>query len=157
MIGVLLAATVYLAGFSLGYYGWQQQSVSYDLFAKLVWLLMVPATAVGGFAWLIMSNRLEYTVREDIRCYIAEREAAGGFMWCFGPLFEMLSLEDFTVKRLLQQSSEEPDKMDPEDYARSLFAMRQSLQQDDSRVISTDTATQVFNNLMNRGGTVTTV
>jgi len=145
--GVLTAAAVYLAGFSLGYYGWQQQSVGYELFAKLVWILMVPATVVGAFVWLITSQRLEYTVREDIRRYIAEREAGGGFMWRFGPLFEALLAENYTAKRLLQQSADVPDTMDPEDYARSLQLLRQQLGQDVPDPIATEVVSRVFANL----------
>jgi len=152
MVGVLLAAAVYLAGFSLGYYSWQQQSVSYDLFARLVWLLMVPATAVGAFAWLIMKSRLEFTVREDIRQYIAGREGQGGFMWRFGPLYEALLAEDYTAKRLLQQSRDSFEQMDPEDYARSLCLLRKLLQQEDQRVISSDVAARTFENLENQSG-----
>lgn len=148
MIGVLLAGGIYLTGFSLGYYGWQQHAVSYELFAKLVWLMMVPSTAVGAFAWLIVTNRLEFTVREDIRRYIAEREKEGGFVWRFGPLFEALLPENGTAQRLLQQSAEEPAKMDPEDYARSVSLLRQQLQQDGQLVITTDVAAQTYNNFV---------
>ena len=150
MHGVLLAAAVYLTGFSLGFYAWQQQSVSYDLFAKLVWLLMVPATAVGAFIWLITSSRLEFVVREDIRHYIVGREGEGGFLWRFGPLYEALLAENHTAKRLLQQSLESFEEMDPEDYARSLWLLRSCLQQEDQRVISTDVAVRVYDNLMER-------
>jgi hypothetical protein len=149
MQGVLLAAVVYLAGFSLGYYGWQQQSVDYELFAKLVWILMVPATVVGAFAWLVTSNRLEFTLREDIRLYIAEREADGGFMWRFGPLYAALLPDNMIAQRLLEQSGDDFQLIDPEDYARSLYLLRQQLQLEGQHAFSTEVATQAYQNLRN--------
>lgn len=146
MIGVLLAAVVYLSGFSLGYYGWQQGRVAYEIFAKLVWLMMVPATAIGSFAWLIMTNRLEYTVREDIRCYIADREGGNGFMWRFGPMYEALLPDNIMAQRLLKESAENPVKMDPEDYARSLSLLRLTIQQAEHNDLSADVAARVYAN-----------
>ena len=142
-----LAGFLYLAGFALGYYGWQHEAVGYDLFVKLVWILMLPATLVGGVVWLILSQRSVYRIRQDIRTYITAREADGGLLWRFAPMFESLLPEDYTAKRLLQESAQAPEKMDPEDYARSVQALRRQLGGDDTRSLTSDVATQVYNNL----------
>ena len=149
--GILVAAAVYLAGFSLGYYGWQRQAVDYALFARLVWVLMVPATVIGALVWLIAMNRLEYPIREDIRRYISEREVDAGYLWRFEPLFRLLLSDNKTVKRLLLQVQEGVTEIDPGDYARSLFLLRERLQQDSRNTLSTEVATQVYNNLVDAG------
>ena len=144
---VVLAAAVYLLGFSLGYYAWQQHSVDTALFTKLVWVLMVPATVIGAFAWLIAANRLEYPVREDIRRYIGEREVDAGYVWRYEPLFRLLLSDNRTVERLLLQVREGVTGIDPEDYARSIYLLRGRLQQDGHNTLTTDIAMQVYNNL----------
>jgi hypothetical protein len=147
LFGVALAGLLYMAGFGLGYYAWQHAAVSYELFAKLAWILMLPATLIGAFAWLLNSQRSEYRLRQDIRAYISGREAEGGFLWRFAPLFEALRADDYTAKRLLQESAESPESMDPEDYARSVTALRRQLEGDEQNPFSTDVASRVFANL----------
>lgn len=147
LFGVSVAGLLYSVGFALGYYGWQHQAVSYALFIKLVWILMFPATLVGAVVWLISSQRCVYRIRQDIREYIGVREAGDGFLWRFAPLFESLLPEDYTAKRVLQESERTPEKIDPEDYARSVQALRRQLQDGDPHRLSSDVAMRAFNNL----------
>jgi hypothetical protein len=147
LFGISLAGLLYALGFVLGYYGWQHEAVSYELFIRLVWILMLPATLVGGVVWLISSQRSVYQIREDIRTYIATREAGGGFLWRFAPLYESLLADDYTAKRLMQESAQTPEKLDPEDYARAVQALRRRLGSDDPQLLSTDVAAQAYNRL----------
>lgn len=149
MTGVLLAGGVYLTGFSLGYFAWQQQSVDYEIFSKLVWLLMVPSSAVGAFAWLIVGNRLEYTIRQDLRCYIVERETEKGYLWRFGPLYEVLLPDNIIAQRVLEQSREDIEKIDPEDYCRSITLLHKNIQSQGQHTISTEVAEKVYKNFTN--------
>lgn len=151
MRGVLAAAGLYLAGFALGYLGWQQDVVGAEQFAKLAWILMVPATAVGAFVWLMLANRFEYPVREDIRHFMREREGDAGWLWCFAPLQEALDPGDLTAKKIMQQSRDRKVEMDPEDYANTALKLQQQLQQHDSHGISADIAATVLENLRTTG------
>jgi len=147
LLGVSLAALLYVAGFGFGYYGWQHQAVNYELFAKLAWILMLPATVVGAFVWLINKQRAEYRLRQDIREYIAAREAGGGFLWRFSPLIEVMLPDDYTTKRLLQESAETAEILDPEDYARAITKVREKLGDDELGPLNSDLLAQVYTNL----------
>ncbi len=144
MYGISVALAVYLCGSAIGYFGWQQQTVSYELFAKLVWIWMLPATVFGAFTWLISSQRLIYQIRVDIRVYVAEREDADGFLWRFGPLIESLLPDDQVALRLIEESQINITALDPEDYARLIERLRLKLGQEQ---ITTDTAMRVYTNL----------
>ena len=151
LTGVIVAGLLYSAGFAIGYFGWQHQAVSYELFARLVWVLMVPATAAGGFAWLLHSNRLEYTLRDDIRRYIRQREGDRGWLWCFAPLQEAVAPTDFNARKVMQQSRQGSEQLDPEDYASTVYGLYLHLQQDEHRKISADTAGRVLDNIGSLG------
>jgi len=144
MYGVILASIIYLMGFSVGYYGWQHQSVDYEIFSKLVWILMIPTTVIGAFVWLVTSHRLEYGIRDDIRSYIAEREQSGGYLWRYTPLFDNLFPDDGTVQRMMEQSATEPQALDPEDYARTVVKLQKKLEQVQ---INSELAMQVYANI----------
>lgn len=144
MYGVSVALALYLCGSAVGYYGWQQQAVSYEVFAKLVWIWMLPATVFGAFTWLISSQRLVYKIREDIRVFMAEREADGGYLWRYSPVIEALLPDDQVAQRLIEESQTDYLLLDPEDYARLIERLRLKLSQEQ---ISTDTATRVYTNL----------
>jgi hypothetical protein len=49
LAGALGALLVYGTGFGGGYLGWQNGLIAYAVFAKLVWILMIPATVIGMF------------------------------------------------------------------------------------------------------------
>lgn len=150
MLGLIAASLIYFGAVTLAYISWQNQSLSYELFAKLVWIFLLPATVVGGVCWLIISNRLEYGIRQDIRQYIEQREAAGGWLWRFQPLQLSLLAEDFTAKKVMQLSQQAPLEMDAEDYARTVWHLQHQLQHSDQRQLTTDLAEQVWANLTSR-------
>ena len=150
LAGVVVAGLLYCVGFALGYFGWQQQSVSTEQFAKLVWILMVPATMLGGLVWLLKRHRLEYILREDIRRYISEREGEHGWLWCFTPLQEALLTQDYTARRVMQLSRQSLESLDPEDYARTVTALHEHLQREPDKAVTTERAGQVLANIQSR-------
>lgn len=118
LIGVVAAFVTYTLGFAVGYYGWQNGFVAYALFAKFVWVLMVPASVIGVFAWLLAKNRMEYPIREDIRACIQALEGGGGLLWRFAPVVDELAPDDRRCKEAMALSrAGRAGEMDPEDYS----------------------------------------
>jgi len=118
--GVMVAGFVYISAFMAGYFAWTRGNVEYELFSKLVWILMVPSSVVGIFSWLLSSNRREYEVRQDIRDCLSQSEANGGFLWRFAPLQEAMAPDDYLSKKLMQQTRVGDDDIDPGDYGQVL-------------------------------------
>ena len=114
--GVMVAGFVYISAFMAGYFAWSSGKVEYELFGKLVWILMVPSSVVGIFAWLLSSNRREYEVRQDVRDCLSKSEANGGFLWRFTPLQEAMAADDYLSKKIMQQTRETGSDIDPGDY-----------------------------------------
>ena len=150
LAGVMVAGLLYCAGFALGYFGWQRQAVTNEQFAKLVWILMVPATMLGGLVWLIKRHRQEYILREDIRRYISEREGEQGWLWRFTPLQEAFLVQDTTARRVMQQSRQARESLDPEDYARTVTALSVQLEQESGQKLTVDGAARVLANIQSR-------
>ena len=101
LIGIAIAVAIYTIGFMLAQYGWKNNSVSYEMFIKFTWILMVPATAVGVVSWMLFYNRMENVVRQDIAGYIRQLEAEQGLIWRFIPLLSALDPNNATVKKAL--------------------------------------------------------
>ncbi|HHH36632.1 MAG TPA: hypothetical protein ENK48_07375 [Gammaproteobacteria bacterium] len=150
--GVLAAFLLYSAGFAVGYYGWSQGHVGTELFGKAVWLLMLPATVVGVFVWLLARNRLEYPVRRDISDYIASLEGKGGRLWRYAPAAAVLCPGNLLCKSLMARSREgEIAAIDPEDYGRVVHELHHALREADRRALDAETLEALARNLEERG------
>jgi len=149
--GVLGAFIVYSAGFAIGYYGWQQQVVDYALFARLVWLLMLPATVVGILGWLLARNRLEYPLRQELKAYIAALEGDDGLLWRYGPLFAALAPNDLQAKEVLGLSRQRRLKdCPPEDYIAAVQSLADLLHDSDRNALAPSICQEVQDNLQQK-------
>ncbi len=153
LYGVLAAFLLYSIGFAVGYYGWSQGSVETDLFVKLVWLLMLPATVVGVFVWLLARNRLEYPVRRDISEYIETLEGSRGLLWRYAPAAAVLCPENQLCKSVMACSREgRLAAIAPEDYGRVVHELHHALTEADRRALDAETLEELARNLAGEGG-----
>jgi len=151
LVGVLAAFVVYVLGFGAGYYGWHVQAIGYEAFAKLVWILMIPATVIGIFVWLLTTNRREYDVRQDVQSYIRELEGEAGLLWRFAPILSELKPNDLMCKEMMIASKESNvDKMIPEDYSKAVINLYNIVKESGSRQISPETAVEFERNIDSR-------
>lgn len=151
MRGVTSAVVVYGIAFALGYYGWAQGAVSHDQFSDFVWIMMVPASAVGALAGLISKNRLEYPVREDIKGYIRELEGGGGWLWRYGPLLEAVAPGDAVQQSLIRHSREgRIEELTPEDYPRVVRRIEVAIGASTDPAVTEDVLGEVEQNLDER-------
>jgi len=148
LTGAVAAFSFYAVGFGGGYYGWQAQLVSYEAFAKLVWILMIPATVIGMFIWLLTTNRREYDIRQDVRNYIKELEGKTGLLWRFAPVLSELKPNELTCKEMMVASQERNfDKMTPEDYSKAVLNLYDIIKTSGNRQISPETAAEFERNV----------
>ncbi len=91
LTGLLVAGGIYMLGFSFAYWAMSSNSLPLETFAKLVWIMMIPTTIFGFFAWQLSKNRLEYPIRMEIREYMQELEANSGLLWRFLPVMDFSS------------------------------------------------------------------
>jgi len=147
LFGVLGAFIVYSAGFSIGYYGWQKQVVDYAVFAKLVWLLMIPASVVGVVVWLLVKNRFEYPIRCEIRNYINSLEGDQGLLWRYLPLLNELSPDNLDCKEMMMRSRDgRVADMAPENYGNSVRNLIDMLKESGSKAVSPETIEELEKN-----------
>lgn len=126
--GALFAGGIYLVGFGLAYYSWTQQNIDTTLFNTFAFIFMIPATAVGVFAFLLSGNRREFPVREDIRAHITAFESGDGNLWRYEPLLKQMTLKKVDIQALIKASREgKLVKMDLEDICAIVHALHQSL------------------------------
>jgi hypothetical protein len=117
LIGLMSAMVLYGVGFAAAYAGMNANAVPLELFAKLVWILMIPTTIIGFFAWQLSRSRMEYPVRMEIREYIQDLEDNGGLLWRFAPLLEADLDQNPDVKKAFAWSAEAKiDQLDIDDY-----------------------------------------
>ena len=99
IIGLGTASGLYMVGFALIYIAMSNNTLPLDVFSKLVWVMMIPTTIVGFFAWQLSRNRLEYPYRQEIREYMSELEKDGGLLWRFAPVLELTDHVGMNVKK----------------------------------------------------------
>jgi hypothetical protein len=151
LIGAFSAFLIYSLGYATGYYSWQHHLLDYEAFARLVWILMIPATVVGIFIWLLTTNRREYAVRQDVQIYIKQLESEGGLLWRFAPILSELKPNDLTCKEMIMASKEgNYDKMVPEDYSKAVINLYNIVKESGSRQISPETAVEFERNINSR-------
>lgn len=145
--GLLAAILVYSVGFAASYYGWKFNNVSYDLFVKITWVLMIPSSVVGIFAWLIAYNRVENAVRHEFMKIIRPIEAEHGVIWRFRPLISTFDPGNVEIKKLLQQSEQGQSlELDPEIYANAVRMLFDGVTGSASDKISVEAADEVEEN-----------
>ncbi len=148
LLGVGLSSAVYFVGFGAGLFGYSQGIVTDVMFAKLVWILIIPAAVVGGVSWLIADSRMEYDVRQKLKQEFARIESQGGELWRYGPVLKKLSLKKIDIDALIEQSrSGRGAEIDPQDYAEVMGQLARRLTQEGDRLIGPDEAHHLAHHL----------
>jgi hypothetical protein len=130
IIGLVTAMVLYGLGFAVAYVGMSSNTVPLELFAKLVWILMIPTTIVGFFAWQLSRNRMEYPIRMDIRRYMTELESDGGLLWRFAPIVDDELMRSPEVKKAFSWSADgKIDKLDVDDYVLAIETLDDQLRE----------------------------
>ena len=147
LVGLAVATVLYVIGFSLAYTAMGKNLLPLEAFAKLVWILMLPTTILGVFAWQIAKNRMEYPIRTDVRDYMNEIEDGKGLLWKFAPLMDIIGIEDLNTKKAIAKSREgKIDELDIEDYTEAVGKLNQLLIDTEARRFSTVIAESVLEN-----------
>ena len=147
VVGLGVATLLYVIGFSLAYAAMGKNMLPLESFAKLVWIMMIPTTILGVFAWQIAKNRMEYPLRQDVREYMNELEENKGLLWKFSPLMDIIGIEDMNTKKALAKSREgKVDELDIEDYTEAVDKLNRLLEDTDARQFSTVIAENVLEN-----------
>lgn len=147
LLGVGVAGVLYLLGFGGGYLGFSNGTVTPEAFGKLVWILMIPSSVVGGVVWMISGVRFEYAVRQEIRQYLSQLEEGEGLLWRYGRLLQGQVIKGVQVEEAIAQSrAGQGAQIDPQDYCLLVGAISQVLM--DSKItIPADTVEAVASNL----------
>ena len=128
LIGIIFASVVFFAGFGLAYISHARGLIDDTFFNKVVWLFMIPASVVGGTAWLISANRKEFPIREDIRAHVTEFEGESGTLWRYEPALRELKLKKVDFEGLIEASREgRLIAMAPEDICAAIRGLHEYL------------------------------
>ena len=147
LVGLGVATTLYIIAFALAYTAMGKNLLPLEAFAKLVWIMMLPTTILGVFAWQIAKNRMEYPVRQEVREYMNDLEEGKGLLWKFSPLMDIIGIEDINTKKALAKSREgKIDELDIEDYTEAVDKLNKLLITTDAREFSTVIAESVLDN-----------
>ena len=142
--GTGVAFALYGSGFVLAYIGFSNNTLAYDGFAKLVWIMMIPATVIGAFAFALAKNRMEYPLRQDILKYVAQLEQKGGLLWRFQPLYQQSGGTNKDVKNAFSYSEKgQIDQLAVEDYTDAVQAMHGYLLAADNREFNSSTTEDI--------------
>jgi hypothetical protein len=148
LIGFTTAGGLYSVGFFLGFVAVDKNVLPLDMFARLVWIIMIPTTIVGFLVWQITKNRMEFPVRSDIRNLIAELEQNGGLLWRYFPIFDALDPEHADLKKAFIWSQEKrTDKLAIEEYCDAVLELAAVFREGDAREFTVDMLEQVARNL----------
>lgn len=152
LFGVIAAVVVYGLGFGLAYYAWKAGKTDYETFAKFSWIFMVPSSVVGVFAYMLNSNRREYSIARDILDHIDHVEGTHGLLWRYEPILLEFYPDDELVKQLIAISRTGVFKgLEPEDYANLVNKFHAALSSGEERSISDATAAAFESNLAKEG------
>lgn len=147
LVGLGVASALYITGFALAYTAMNNNMMPLESFAKLVWILMIPTTIMGVFAWQLAKNRMEYPIRQDVRAYMNEIEEGKGLLWRFAPLMDIIGIEDLNTKKAIAKSREgKIDDLDIEDYTEAVDKLHKLLVDTESRNFNTVIAESVLEN-----------
>ena len=148
LVGVVVAGIVYGLGFGLAYYAWKSGKADYETFSKFSWIFMIPSSVVGAFAYLLSSNRREFSIATDIFDHIDQVEGRAGMLWRYEPILLELLDDDAMVKHVITVSREGTFKgLEPEDYAKVVHQLHAILSSGEGRSISDEAAEAFERNL----------
>ncbi len=144
----LTAIAFYGIGFGLGYFSWLRGMLVDAAFFKLVWILMIPATVAALLVWILMKNRAEYPLRQEINSRMASSEAGDSPLGCFLPLFEALDPNDVVSRQVMKNLRQgNLEKVSPEEYCQLVLSVERLLSDSGERALSFDVLDEIENNL----------
>lgn len=151
LIGISVACAIYGAVFAIAYFSWTSGRVEYELFLKTTWVLLLPATAIGMFAWMLAFNRLDNAVRIPIQKNIARVEGEQGMLWRYAPILAVAEPNNTGAKTACNRSREQRVKdIDEEDYCSAVKAIHTALKNNDEASLPVEVVQEVAMNLAGR-------
>jgi len=144
----LTAIVAYGIGFGLGYFSWLRGMIGDTAFFKLVWILMIPATVAAPLVWLILKNRSEYPLRQEIRSRIEDYETGDAPLWCYAPIVQALAPNEHATRQVLQASrTGRIEAIAPEDYCQAVLTIGRLFDESGERALDLESLSEVESNL----------
>jgi len=148
LIGITVACAIYGAVFAIAYFSWVSGRAEYELFLKTTWVLLLPATAAGMFAWMLAFNRLDNAVRQPIHQKMLEIEGDAGMLWRYAPILAAAEPNNTAAKIACNRSREQQVKnIDEEDYCGAVKAIHGALKDTDDDSLTAEVLQEVATNL----------
>lgn len=148
LIGITVACAIYGAGFAIAYFSWMRGRAEYELFLKTTWVLLLPASAAGIFAWMLAFNRLDNAVRMPIQKQIVEIEGQQGMLWRYAPILAAAEPNNANAKTACNRSREQQVKnIDEEDYCGAVQAIHGALKAAGDTSLTAETIQEAATNL----------
>jgi len=148
LIGITVACAIYGAVFAIAYFSWVSGRAEYELFLKTTWVLLLPATAAGMFAWMLAFNRLDNAVRQPIQKQMARIEGEQGMLWRYAPILAAAEPNNTGAKTACNRSRELRVKdIDEEDYCGAVKAIHGALKDSDDTSLPAEVLQEVATNL----------
>jgi len=152
LIGVIAAAVIYSALLLLGNIGVSNGAIDQETLAKMSWVIMVPSSAIGIFVYMLISNRRQYDVIQDMKAYIALIEKDGGLFWRFAPLVSFLLPDNGLAEQMVAGSrAGDMEQLYPEDYGISVHKLHEALANTGNREIPEEIETALIENFAHKG------
>jgi len=128
LTGIIVAAAVYGVLLLLGNIGVSNNAIDQITLTKMSWVIMVPSSAIGIFVYMLISNRRQYDVIQDMKAYIALIEKDGGLFWRFQPIVELLLPDNGLAAQMVVGSrARDMEQLYPEDYGLSVHKLYDAL------------------------------
>lgn len=151
LTGVIAAAIIYGVLLMLGNIGISNGAIDQETLAKMSWVIMVPSSAIGIFVYMLVSNRRQYDVLQDMKAYIALIEKDGGLFWRFEPLVQLLLPDNGLAAQMVEGSRVgDMNQLYPEDYGLSVHALYKALGDTGNREIPEDIEKALMVNFTNK-------
>lgn len=151
LIGVIAAAIVYGVLLLLGNIGVSNGAIDQETLAKMSWVIMVPSSAIGIFVYMLISNRRQYDVIQDMKAYIALIEKDGGLFWRFEPLVTFLLPDNGLAAQMVTGSrAGDMEQLYPEDYGISVHKLYEALSNTGNREIPDEIEAALMDNFANK-------
>jgi len=147
LYGLGAGSLLYGIAFGFAYLGVSNNVMPLESFAKFVWIIMVPTTVVGLFVWLLVKNRMEYPIRQDILKYVAELEHDDGLLWRFSPVIDYANPNDYASKKIFNLSREGKSKeLAVEDYTEVIDKLKNIMNNMENRNFDNKIAEEILVN-----------
>jgi len=151
LLGVITAAMVYSILLLLGNIGASNGAIDQETLAKMSWVIMVPSSAIGIFVYMLISNRRQYDVIQDMKAHIALIEKDGGLFWRFEPLVQLLLPDNGLAAQMVAGSrASDMEQLYPEDYGISVHKLHEALANTGNREIPEKVESALIENFSNK-------